>query len=634
MEVEEAQMAPSIHHDTLEKKVQSFDLVQAVMVLNAEWLHDKEGNENGNGTTLHSRGSTSSNSSNSAITMGVFNTDGRHQSKGNNRKSLATSMMSPGKRSTQQQFGSRANSKPQDKMARTTLGAIKVYLTATPTAPHLLLDKQVHADKDNDQFLRFSALSTQIHSMEKITAAINAMLPKASVIMASQDKKNKHGTTTTTQPPQFSSSGFKRRNSGTLVDNSDDHLSKNNELSVQDLINYQLRAVVLTNPLGMPLTFSISSTDPFRVLGSKCLAPPHPLNKGMMASALAANGNGGNLSFPGGIFTLPPQEAVTLYLAYLPSVANQGITSASGPLSGASTPLRKVMNNKNDLSRSISGNVTHDSNNSSAIVSSSNFNNDLTTRLGGAAAAAGGGGGGVGNSNNNSNSNVGELNLKNESEGTLAIHFSTGQVQRMKLVGVVSRPMVVCAPAEYDFGLVHTESSSEFLLFLSNPTKVDAKWNVVHVPVSTPKYNITLDDDLKSSVTDNPNVFSFGQLSGVQQGPCYPLVAAGSSLPLDFNQRTKPGFQQQNLNSTAIAWNEHTTLLDRLKYRNNKNYKEPLPIKVVFRPFANQSYQSRYRFIVENGEGFDVVFSGKGTYEENTLQNRAPKVGPRMYDGF
>jgi hypothetical protein len=133
---------------------------------------------------------------------------------------------------------------------------------------------------------------------------------------------------------------------------------------------------------------------------------------------------------------------------------------------------------------------------------------------------------------------------------------------------------------------------------------------------------------------DDPNVFSFGQLSGVQKGPCYPLVAAGASLPLDFNQRTRPSFQKSSLNSTAVSWNEHATLVDRLKYRNEKNYIEPLPVKIVFRPNGNQSYQSRFRFIVEHGEGFDVVFSGKGTYEENTLPNKAPKVGPRMYDNL
>ena len=64
------------------------------------------------------------------------------------------------------------------------------------------------------------------------------------------------------------------------------------------------------------------------------------------------------------------------------------------------------------------------------------------------------------------------------------------------------------------------------------------------------------------------------------------------------------------------------------------DFRTPRGIKVTFRPPAARTFRSRFRFQVDHGEGFDVVLSGAGTYEEDTRPNRAPKVGPRMYAGF
>ena len=75
-------------------------------------------------------------------------------------------------------------------------------------------------------------------------------------------------------------------------------------------------------------------------------------------------------------------------------------------------------------------------------------------------------------------------------------------------------------------------------------------------------------------------------------------------------------------------------LVANLVRRNEANYRAPRPIKVTFRPHANRAYQSRFRFMVDKGEGFDLVLAGKGTYEENTVPNRPPKIGPRIYDEY
>jgi len=43
----------------------------------------------------------------------------------------------------------------------------------------------------------------------------------------------------------------------------------------------------------------------------------------------------------------------------------------------------------------------------------------------------------------------------------------------------------------------------------------------------------------------------------------------------------------------------------------------PLKIMVHFKPKANILYKSLFRFTVENGMSYDVIFKGKGSYEED-----------------
>ena len=98
--------------------------------------------------------------------------------------------------------------------------------------------------------------------------------------------------------------------------------------------------------------------------------------------------------------------------------------------------------------------------------------------------------------------------------------------------------MVVCAPSEYDFGFVHTEKASSFLLYLANPTEVSASWRVRHIPMVPPKISIIAQEleELPKLPLDEPDMFSFDQYSGVQHGPSLPLSDAASNLPLDLNR--------------------------------------------------------------------------------------------------
>jgi hypothetical protein len=65
------------------------------------------------------------------------------------------------------------------------------------------------------------------------------------------------------------------------------------------------------------------------------------------------------------------------------------------------------------------------------------------------------------------------------------------------------------------------------------------------------------------------------------------------------------------------------TLQDTLIERNVSSHKHeidarfPLPIEVSFHPTQNVRYSSRFRFVCEYGNSFDVLLEGEGTYEEH-----------------
>ncbi len=65
------------------------------------------------------------------------------------------------------------------------------------------------------------------------------------------------------------------------------------------------------------------------------------------------------------------------------------------------------------------------------------------------------------------------------------------------------------------------------------------------------------------------------------------------------------------------------TLEDTLKKRHENQHQfvadslYPIPISIQFHPKKNVKYSSRFRFICEYGNVFDVVLQGIGTYEEH-----------------
>ena len=86
---------------------------------------------------------------------------------------------------------------------------------------------------------------------------------------------------------------------------------------------------------------------------------------------------------------------------------------------------------------------------------------------------------------------------------------------------------------------------------------------------------------LPAPPTDDPSVFSFAALSGTVAGPTGPLAGAPAAA-----LRASPGLPA------------------------------PATLDVRFAPRAAVVYASRFRFAVAHGEAFEVVLTGRGTFEE------------------
>ncbi|KAJ1449517.1 hypothetical protein M885DRAFT_535276 [Pelagophyceae sp. CCMP2097] len=212
--------------------------------------------------------------------------------------------------------------------------------------------------------------------------------------------------------------------------------------------------------------------------------------------------------------------------------------------------------------------------------------------------------------------------LKKVFSGELVISYATGQAQRVSLEGVVLRPALAVSPPCHDFGLARASSETppmRLTVFLSNPTAVEAAWRVVHVPADAPE----------AGVVDDASAFEWTDRAGALPGPSLPLSSAAACLPKDFNRLPTALFGQT---VTALTWkgaDATLTLDDALRGANAAQTRAPFPLAVSFRPKLNRRYTSRFRFLVQAGEPFDVILSGHGTFEED-VPEPAQRVAARL----
>ena len=193
-------------------------------------------------------------------------------------------------------------------------------------------------------------------------------------------------------------------------------------------------------------------------------------------------------------------------------------------------------------------------------------------------------------------------------------------------------PSLAAAPPAHDFRVVRTDGSSRLVVFLSNPTEVDAVWTLRHVPRGARASDGIDGDNARPDSLDDPSVFEFSEETGSVRGPSLPLRTAAACVPKDFNRTNDALFTQT---VTALTWRDAggaaavTTLDAALAKEAAANPRAPRPVGVTFKPKTNRRYCSRFRFCVEEGEGFDVVFQGAGSFEENVLARSVRIAGGR-----
>ena len=196
--------------------------------------------------------------------------------------------------------------------------------------------------------------------------------------------------------------------------------------------------------------------------------------------------------------------------------------------------------------------------------------------------------------------------------------------------------MLSASPSAHDFGTVHVEERAELTLFLTNPTEVDAEWRLRHVPRASlrPGRQLSGVDGgaFYDDATDDAAVFSWDEESGAQRGPSLPLDSTAACLPRDANRAGAAIFAQT---VTALEWTDgrghaghdhRTDVAGTLREHADENERMPRPVRVRFAPRKNVRYCSRFRFEVAHGQGFDVVLSGCGTYEEHVALVKPARI--------
>jgi len=187
----------------------------------------------------------------------------------------------------------------------------------------------------------------------------------------------------------------------------------------------------------------------------------------------------------------------------------------------------------------------------------------------------------------------------------LTVNYVNGSTQVVGLQATVFRPIVLVAPSEFNFGQQHVEGLKANTFYLANPTEVDAKWSIQHIPRPVPTSRAQKAAAAAAAAAcggtlpeDDPDVFEFSIDSGVVRGPTLPIDSADALVPKDFNR-----------SKGAVFGNAQ------------QKGKMPIAVTISFNPDRAVRYKSRFRFEVSNGEGVDVVLEGSGTLEEAGLDS-------------
>jgi len=218
-----------------------------------------------------------------------------------------------------------------------------------------------------------------------------------------------------------------------------------------------------------------------------------------------------------------------------------------------------------------------------------------------------------------------------EKAGALVLNLEGGRKQKIDLKGMMLRPSLelnhtygkpkaffTTKAFDFDFGGVFVKMRQSVVLQLRNPTIINAKWRIKHVPrgqsadtssmkVSTLRDLNLRDFDLDAHTVDDPSVFSFSQMFGeVNARSRAPAVGFATKLDEDIN----------NLVETLRGGK---TFADTRPVRMRHDGLEHMNVQARFSPKDTREYLCRYRLEVEHGypSSIDIELRGCGTLDES-----------------
>ncbi|KAL4472936.1 hypothetical protein ABPG72_007813 [Tetrahymena utriculariae] len=198
------------------------------------------------------------------------------------------------------------------------------------------------------------------------------------------------------------------------------------------------------------------------------------------------------------------------------------------------------------------------------------------------------------------------MTYKNYEFGKLRIKYVNGDEQEIDLEGHLLRPLIQLNTSGHedipgqeiqDFGTVHINNVKRIAIFLSNISKVPAKWKIHHIKNPFKKFlgtvTMTKEERENNAITDDQDVFQFSVTEGLLYGPSIPVKSLPETLTLP-------------------------TMITTMK--NHQNEIIPQQILINFKPKRNLMYKSKYRISVEEGPTVDFILRGLGTYDEEIEQ--------------
>lgn len=145
---------------------------------------------------------------------------------------------------------------------------------------------------------------------------------------------------------------------------------------------------------------------------------------------------------------------------------------------------------------------------------------------------------------------------------------------------------------EIDFGTVHVKNSKKLSVYLINPSKVDAKWTISYL-----KYHQSIKYKFEETLWTKQD---YEDQIIVDEKKCFKISAdSGTVTNLSIPVHYIPG---------TLALPSH----DDSYSENHK----PFQLSFLFKPESNSLYKSKFRLAVAEGQSFDLIVKGKGTFGE------------------